>query len=159
MTLTKRTMITFLLCVGFTAQAQERKTLQPLIAKYTELYERSGADNNSLYIRPIRTSDVQLIQKRLKLKDLRKLTVNQYFRGIKGCLFIQEGAYGPHISNNTANRLSRAFLYELIRGWRTNPEVYLVRPFRTEIITNNCGLLIVSHSNRESAIVQGYGFD
>jgi hypothetical protein len=142
-----------------TAWAREEITLPEVFTKYDRAYQRLGGDNNHLAKIYARSANVGPFRKNLPKAQFRRLKVDQYFSVIKRCVFMQRGAYGRHLSNNIANRLSRMFLQSMIRDWIVSPALYYVSPLQLELVNNRCGLLIVSPLKNEAILIQGVSFD
>ena len=154
-------MKTLFTCIGLITifsqplLANDHSKLDRLLDKYNQAYEKLGVDNNILKYEFYPTTNARLIQEKLKIRNIQRLSINQYFGPIKHCVFMQKGAYGKHISNTNSNRLSKTFLKELIRGWETTPRLYLIRKYNLDYVNNDCSLLIVAPSARKSVMIQG----
>lgn len=128
-----------------------------LFTPVASVYESLGGDNNYMEFMMFETDNVEDIQRELKYSKITKVNIKRHeaFADIKRCVFMQEGAYGKHLDNAQANRLTKLF-YELLLK---DAEIHLVENIQFEIVNNRCAILITDKWTKQAILMQGVSFD
>lgn len=159
----KKTLLGCLLiwCGLAVAEAREFNWLQDIHRELDRAYQASPGDNNYIEYLYKRSIDLDVLERDWRITiDRRELALHEMFGDIKRCLFMQEGAYGRHISNREANSLTRLFIEKVTNSWWiVEPNIYIVENVQLDIVNNNCAVLVVGPINRESILMQGVSFD
>jgi len=152
-------LFTLLLTQSIPTAYAGRTILETVTENYNEVYSKLGKDNNYISQFHFHNTLSQNVLNKFPSAEIENIPSKMRKQVLGECLFIRRGAYGEHITAQDQTFLAQRFLTSLRQAYVNMPEILLVKNISTDIISNNCGILLVDHTNQQMLIMQGVSVD